>query len=148
MENSHLRDVDRSVFEKYEKQMPERFARRARHFYSEYARVKEGVEAWKSGDIEKFGQYIFESCESSIHNYECGSPELIAIYEIMKQTDGIYGGRFSGAGFKGACIALINPTKEELIRQTITEKYLQRFPMYKDSFGCFFCELSSGVDFL
>lgn len=148
LENSHLRDVDRSVFEKYEKQMPERFARRARHFYSEYARVKEGVEAWKSGDIEKFGQYIFESCESSIHNYECGSPELIAIYEIMKQTDGIYGGRFSGAGFKGACIALINPTKEELIRQTITEKYLQRFPMYKDSFGCFFCELSSGVDFL
>lgn len=148
LEDTRLRDLEKSIFDKHEKQMPERFARRARHFYSECERVKKGVEAWKEGDIEKFGKYIFESCESSIHNYECGSPELIAIYEIMKQTDGIYGGRFSGAGFKGACIALIDPAKEETIRQTVTDQYLQRFPGYKDSFDCFFCELSSGVDFL
>lgn len=148
LEDTRLRDVEKSIFDKHEKQMPERFARRARHFYSECERAKKGVEAWKEGDIVKFGKYIFESCESSIHNYECGSPELIAIYEIMKQTDGIYGGRFSGAGFKGACIALIDPAKEEIIRQTVTDQYLQRFPGYKDSFDCFFCELSSGVDFL
>ena len=29
------------------------------------------------------------------------------LYEIMADTDGIYGGRFSGAGFKGCCMALI-----------------------------------------
>ena len=53
-------------------------------------------------NLEGFGSLSKASCDSSIHNYECGSPELQAIYQAMLTTDGIYGGRFSGAGFKGA----------------------------------------------
>lgn len=148
MEMARLRDVDGVVFRKHEKMMPERFAKRARHFYSECERVKKGVDEWKKGDIAAFGRLIFESCESSIHNYECGSPELISIYDIMRETDGIYGGRFSGAGFKGACIALVDPNKKDLIREAVTEKYLERFPRYKDTFEIFFCKPSDGVEFL
>ena len=128
--------------------MPERFARRARHFYTECDRVTDGVKAWKEGDIEKFGKYIFESCESSMNNYECGSPELIDIYEIMRRTDGIYGGRFSGAGFKGACIALVDPKKKDGIKQFVTNEYLKKYPQYKDSFEVYFCHPCHGVDFL
>ena len=128
--------------------MPERFARRARHFYTECDRVVDGVKAWKEGDIKKFGEYIFESCESSMNNYECGSPELIEIYEIMRRTDGIYGGRFSGAGFKGACIALVDPSKEEYIKQYVTSEYLKKYPQYKESFEVYFCSPCNGVDFL
>lgn len=148
LEDTRLRDIDEKIFLKHEKKMPDRFARRARHFYTECDRVKAGVEAWKSGDIQLFGKYIFESCESSIHHYECGSPELIALYEIMKETDGIYGGRFSGAGFKGACIALVRPDQKEEISRFVTEKYLERFPQYGDTFEVFFCKPSGGVDFL
>jgi galactokinase/galacturonokinase len=107
--------------------------------------VRQGVKAWQRGDIEGFGKLIFESCESSIHNYECGSPELIALYEIMRNTDGIYGGRFSGAGFKGACIALVDPEKEEAVRENVSRKYLERFPQYRESFRAFFCEPDNGV---
>ena len=128
--------------------MPARFARRATHFYGEYKRVREGVTAWETGNLEWYGRLSFESCESSMNNYECGSPELIAIYEIMRETSGIYGGRFSGAGFKGACIALVDPSKEDTIRQFVTEEYLKEFPQYKDSFKAFFCHTSNGVDFL
>ncbi len=128
--------------------MPERFARRARHFYSECDRVADGVKAWEAGDIEAFGRLVFESCDSSMNNYECGSPELIEIYKIMRETDGIYGGRFSGAGFKGACIALVDPEKEEQIRQEVTKKYLAKYPQYKNSFEIFFCNPADGVDFL
>lgn len=148
LEDTRLRDVSEEVFLKNKEKMPARFQRRAQHFYSECDRVKNGVEAWKAGDIEKFGNYIFDSCESSIRNYECGSPELIAIYEIMKETEGIYGGRFSGAGFKGACIALIDPDKKEFICQNVTEKYLKKFPEYRDTFEVFFCKLSDGAEFL
>ena len=147
-EDTRLRDVSQEVFDEHGGKMPERFMKRARHFYSECNRVKEGVDAWKAGDIKRFGNYIFESCESSINNYECGSPELIAIYEIMKETDGIYGGRFSGAGFKGACIALIDPKKEDEIRVNLTKEYLKRFPEYKDTFEVFFCDPNNGVEFL
>ncbi len=148
LQDTRLRDVTEEVFLRHENKMPERFARRARHFYTECDRVVDGVQAWKAGDIEKFGQYVFESCESSMNNYECGSPELIALYKILRTTDGVYGGRFSGAGFKGACIALVNPDKEDQIRKHVTEAYLQEFPQYKDSFELFFCNPSNGVDFL
>ena len=67
--------------------------------------------------MKLFGKLSFDSCESSIHNYECGSPELIAIYEIMRQLPGVYGGRFSGAGFKGACIALVDPAYKKEIQK-------------------------------
>ena len=66
----------------------------------------------------------------------------------MKQTDGIYGGRFSGAGFKGACICLVDPEKKALIQQTITKKYLEKFPEYKDSFEIHFCKTDSGARFV
>ena len=148
LQKTRLRDVPEATFMKYEDKMPIRFARRARHFYTECDRVVDGVQAWKAGDIDKFGQYVFESCESSMNNYECGSPELIALYKILRQTEGIYGGRFSGAGFKGACIALVDPDKEKSIRQHVTEEYLKQFPQYKDSFELYFCNPSNGVDFL
>ncbi len=147
-EDTRLRDVEESVFEKHQDRMPARFARRARHFYTECDRVTAGVRAWEAGDIDAFGQLVFESCESSMNNYECGSPELTEIYRIMKETDGIYGGRFSGAGFKGACIALVDPEKEEEIRRSVTEKYLRKYPQYRDSFEIFFCNPANGVEFL
>lgn len=148
LQDTRLRDIDEEIFKKYESKMPERFAKRARHFYTECDRVEAGVEAWKKGDIKAFGQLIFESCESSMNNYECGSPELIALYKIMRRTEGIYGGRFSGAGFKGACIALVDPAKEESIREFVTKEYLKEFPQYKETFEMFFCHPADGVDFM
>lgn len=147
-EDTRLRDVEEAVFEKLQDRMPERFAKRAKHFYTECDRVTDGVKAWEAGDIETFGKLVFESCESSMNNYECGSPELIDIYKIMRETDGIYGGRFSGAGFKGACIALVDPAKEEEIKANVTSKYLEKYPKYKDSFEIFFCHPTDGAEFL
>ena len=143
-----LRDVSESMFRRHCDKMPSRFARRAEHFFGEHKRVREGITAWETGNLEWYGNLSKESCESSIHNYECGSPELIAIYQAMLTTDGIYGGRFSGAGFKGACIALVDPNKKESIEKEITEKYLAHFPQYKNSFQVFFCQSDDGARFV
>ncbi len=148
LDKTFLRDVPREVFEKTKEKMPSRFARRAEHFYTEYRRVRQGVTAWESGNINLFGKLTFESCESSIYNYECGSAELITIYQIMRSLDGVYGGRFSGAGFKGACMAIIDPTKEEAIRQELTHQYLKKFPEYSGTFEVHFCEPNDGARFV
>ena len=148
LDKTYLRDIPKETYDLTKDKMPPRFARRAEHFYSEYKRVRKGVTAWETGNLKLFGQLSFESCESSIKNYECGSEELIAIYNIMRQTEGIYGGRFSGAGFKGACIALVDPSKKEDIRQRITEEYLRMFPEYTDSFEIHFCKTDDGARFL
>ena len=148
LDKTYLRDIPKETYDLTKDKMPPRFARRAEHFYSEYKRVRKGVTAWETGNLKLFGQLSFESCESSIKNYECGSEELIAIYNIMRQTEGIYGGRFSGAGFKGACIALVDPSKKDDIRQRITEEYLRMFPEYTDSFEIHFCKTDDGARFL
>ena len=147
-DKTFLRDVPKETFEKTRDIMPARFARRAEHFYSEYRRVRQGVTAWETGNLQLFGKLSFDSCESSIHNYECGSPELIAIYEIMRQLPGVYGGRFSGAGFKGACIALVDPAYKEEIQKVLTEKYLEQFPEYEKTFQVFWVKPDDGARFV
>ena len=148
LDKTFLRDIPHELFEATRERMPARFARRAEHFYSEYRRVRKGVTAWESGNLELFGALSKQSCDSSINNYECGSPELIAIYEIMCELDGVWGGRFSGAGFKGACIALVDPAKKESIREELTRRYLDRFPEYKETFEVHFCKTDDGARFL
>jgi galactokinase/galacturonokinase len=148
LEKTYLRDVPEEYYLEVHSRLPQRFAKRAIHFYTECDRVKRGVNEWQKGDLKALGKLIFESCESSIHNYECGSPELIALYEMMKETEGIYGGRFSGAGFKGACICLVDPNKKEYIRKRITNHYLRQFPEYADSFEIHFCKTDTGSRFI
>ena len=142
---SSLRDVPYEVYLAHKDKLPENWRKRAEHFYSEYQRVERGVEAWRRGDIEEFGKLSFESGLSSIENYETGSPELKALYEIMTKTEGVYGGRFSGAGFKGCCMALINPDFEKSIRETITKEYLKAFPELEGKFSVHICESADGV---
>lgn len=144
-DKTFLRDIPKATFEKCRIAMPARFARRAEHFYSEYRRVRQGVTAWESGNLKLFGKLSFDSCESSIHNYECGSPELIAIYDIMKTLPGVYGGRFSGAGFKGACVAIVDPKCKEDIERELTRRYLEQFPEYEETFKVFFVKPDDGA---
>lgn len=148
MENTFFRDVPREKFLQHAERLPKRFYRRGEHFYGEYKRVREAVTAWEAGDIQWLGNISNASCESSIHNYECGSPELIAIYEAMQGVDGIYGGRFSGAGFKGACIALVESDKAESATETVMQRYLDKFPQYKDTAKAFICTTADGARFV
>ena len=136
------------TFEKTRDMMPARFARRAEHFYSEYRRVRQGVTAWETGNLQLFGKLSFDSCESSMNNYECGSPELISIYKAMRGLEGVYGGRFSGAGFKGAVIALVDPKYKEQVERAVTERYLAEFPEYEHSFKTFWVKPDDGARFV
>ena len=144
-EETNLRDVPREVFEQYKGKLPENWRKRAEHWYTEFARVEAGAEAWRRGDIEAFGKLSFESGYSSIYNYETGSPELKKLYEIMTETDGIYGGRFSGAGFKGCCMALIDPAFEESIKERVEREYLAAFPHLEGKYSAHICESADGV---
>lgn len=139
------RNVPREVYEEFKDRLPVQWARRCEHWYTEFERVEKGAEAWRRGDIEEYGRLSFESGWSSIHNWESGAPEQIRLYEIMTQTEGIFGGRFSGAGFKGCCMALIDPAFEESISRTVTDQYLKAFPEMKGKYEVFICESADGV---
>jgi len=143
---ANARNVPRDIYEQYKDRLPVQWARRCEHWYTEFERVEKGAEAWRRGDIEEYGRLSFESGWSSIHNWESGAPEQIRLYEIMTQTDGIYGGRFSGAGFKGCCMALIDPAFEEKITRQVTLAYLNSFPHLEGKYGVYICESANGVE--
>lgn len=145
-QETFLRDVPYGIFCEYKDLLPEKWRKRAFHFYTEQQRVKEGVKAWRAGNLQKFGQLMFESGRSSIENYETGSRELIVLHEIMESTTGIYGGRFSGAGFNGSSIALIDPVHKDDIAGSIMERYLQVFPQLREKVSVNFCTTADGVN--
>lgn len=145
-QETYFRNVPREVYDKYKERLPETWRRRAEHWFTEQERVAAGAEAWRRGDIEEYGRLSFQSGNSSIYNWETGSPELKTLYDIMTHTDGIYGGRFSGAGFKGCCMALIDPSFEDSIREKVTSEYLKAFPDLRDRYSMFRCHSADGVE--
>ena len=145
-DETNLREVPYETYLQYKDRLPENWAKRAEHWYTEFQRVEAGAEAWRRGDLETYGKLSFESGESSIYNWETGSDELKTLYEIMKRTDGIYGGRFSGAGFKGCCMALIDPAFEEAICKQVTDQYLKVFPKLEGKYSVHICKSANGVN--
>jgi galactokinase len=140
-----LRDIDEETYLHYIDWIPGRFKRRANHFFSEMDRVRKGRQAWASGDLNSFGQLMFESGKSSIHQYECGCPELITIFNLLQSSPGVYGARFSGAGYRGCCIGLIDPKCKEQIKETLDIQYPRLHPEFKDVYQIHFCKTGNGA---
>ena len=143
--NPRLSDVSEKTYLEYRDRLSEVLRKRADHFFGECKRVEKGITAWQNGDIAEFGRLIFESGKSSIDLWETGSEELKTLYEIMVETTGIYGGRFSGAGFKGCCMALIDPAYEKEIIENVRNKYIEKFPHLAEDFSAHICFTADGV---
>ncbi|PIN12773.1 Galactokinase [Handroanthus impetiginosus] len=103
-----LSNVEPEAYEEHKCKLDPNLAKRAEHYFSENKRVVKGVEAWARGNMEDFGKLISASGLSSIQNYESGCEPLIQLYEILVKAPGVYGARFSGAGFRGCCIAFVD----------------------------------------
>ena len=142
---ANARDVSYQVFQEYKDRLPIPWAKRCEHWYTEFQRVEAGAEAWRRGDLETFGKLSFESGWSSIRNWESGAPEQIRLFEIMTEADGIYGGRFSGAGFKGCCMALIDPAKADSIAERVAREYLRVYPKMRGKYCFHLCESADGI---
>lgn len=42
-----------------------------------------------------------------------GCEPMIQLYQILVRAPGVYGARFSGAGFRGCCLALVDADRAE-----------------------------------
>lgn len=140
--DSNMREIEEEIYLKYKDKLPLNFQKRVEHFYEECKRVKQGVEFFQKGNIKEFGRMMNLSGKSSIEKWETGREELIKLYEGIKKTDGVYGTRFSGAGFRGCCIALINPKKEKEVLQKVEEEYLKIYPELKGKYSSHICKMS------
>lgn len=115
-----LRDATTGMLLERQCELPSRIYKRARHITGENERVLAGSEALEQGDLEKFGQLMYESHESSRIFFENSCPELDHLVEAARRTPGVYGARLSGGGFGGATINLVERGREEEVVRALT----------------------------
>ena len=117
---SFLRDATTEMLKARKSELADRIYHRALHITGENERVLEGSAALRKGNLARFGELMFESHQSSIHNFENSVPELDRLVDAARKTPGVYGARLSGGGFGGATINLVEKGREEEVVKAFT----------------------------
>jgi len=118
-----LRDVTIDEYKKYQAQLPEVIAHRARHVISENYRVQTGVRALREGNYFAFGQLMMESHQSLKEDYEVSCAELDLLVDLALKQEGILGARMTGAGFGGCTVNLLRREYIDAFEKTIKQGY-------------------------
>ena len=118
-----LRDVTIDEYKKYQRQLPEVIARRARHVISENYRVQAGVKALRTDNYSAFGQLMIESHQSLKDDYEVSCEELDFLVDLALKQEGVLGARMTGAGFGGCTVNLIEQNYIDGFKKSIKNEY-------------------------
>jgi len=143
-----LSDVSEEEFFKYGHKLAAHICRRARHYFDEVQRVQNGLIAWEKGLMEEFGRLMFESCQSSIDQYECGSLAIHDLQQIVSSAEGVIGSRFSGGGFGGCVVGFVKPEHAAVAAADIQETYRKLHPEVAEQAAVYLAESADGVRFL
>lgn len=136
---ARLCEVDQATWAAGRERLEPLPRRRAEHYFGEMERVREGIEHWRSGDLASFGRLMTESGRSSVEQYECGGVEMTSLWRILIEAPGVLGARFSGAGFKGSCLALARRGCREGIAAHVAERYPAAQPHLAGQYELHFC---------
>src|SRR5204863_8574260 len=98
----------------------------AHHVVSEIARVVAGEKALHEDDHRQFGQYMFQSHQSSRDFLKNSTPELDLLVELARGHPGCLGARLTGGGFGGATINLVSYHRAEAFMEFMARQYETR----------------------
>lgn len=99
---------------------------RAHHVVTENQRCLDFADALNAGNLEKVGELMRESHASLRDDYAVSSKELDAMSEACNGAVGCIGARMTGAGFGGACVALVHEERFEDFTREALDAFLQR----------------------
>ena len=118
-----LRGVELKTLEANKAKLEPREYECARHVVSEIQRVIAGERALRSDDHQQFGQYMFQSHDSSRDFLKNSTAELDLLVELARKHPGCLGARLTGGGFGGATINLVAHHQAESFIKYMAEKY-------------------------
>jgi galactokinase len=104
-------------------QLPTLLAKRARHVITEnnrVLRVLAGISAMELGEL------MNASHASLRGDYEVSVPALDRLVEILQGSPNVFGARLTGAGFGGACVALVVAGAGQEIADAVLQQFNQR----------------------
>jgi galactokinase len=121
-----LRSVDLAWLAEHRKKLGQREYECAYHIAGEIQRVIFGARALRDGDFEQFGQYMFQSHESSRDFFKNSCAELDLLVELARAHPACLGARLTGGGFGGATINLVKRDQIEGFSKAMTGGYEER----------------------
>jgi galactokinase len=133
---SALRKVDMPMLLANKSRLDPRELDCALHVIGEIQRVIFGVRALREDDFEQFGQYMFQSHESSRDYFRNSTPELDMLVEIARLIDDCFGARLTGGGFGGATINLVRRDVAETFMTTVNTEYHRRTGRHANPMLC------------
>lgn len=102
--------------------LPAPLRQRARHVVTEDNRV---LEAKQGVSAQRFGELMNASHASLRDDYDVSVPGLDHLVALLQKQAGVFGARLTGAGFGGACVALVELGKATAIAQRVLADYEQ-----------------------
>lgn len=131
-----LRDATLEMLEAAKGSMEDVVFRRARHVITENDRCVAFKDALQNGDLALAGQLMRGSHDSLRDDYEVSCAELDLMADAAAAAKGVIGARMTGAGFGGACVALVHGDQvEAFIAQTL-EKYEETSGRKGEAMAC------------
>ncbi len=121
-----LRDVSWEQLEEHRGVLSDVAYKRAHHVVTENARVLDGMEALRTGDLRRFGQYMAESHQSLRDMFEVSCAELDLMVELANREPAVYGARMTGGGFGGATINLVDERNAGAFALNIAKAYREK----------------------
>lgn len=121
-----LRSADPKLVEANKAKLTDREYECARHITSEIQRVSFAARALRDNDHKQFGQYMFQSHESSRDYLKNSVPELDMLVEMARSHPACVGARLTGGGFGGATINLVAHHQAEQFMEYMAKQYGER----------------------
>jgi galactokinase len=118
-----LRDATLAQLESLKGKLPEVSYRRALHVITEDLRSHAYKKALSDGDLAKVGELMRKGHESLRDDYEVSCPELDVMAQTAWEAPGCIGARMTGAGFGGACVALVKTNETEAFADYVAPRY-------------------------
>jgi galactokinase len=96
------------------------------HIVGENQRVIFGTRALREGDFPQFGQYLWQSHESSRDSFHNSCPELDLLVDLARDQPASLGARLTGGGFGGSTINLVMRPQVQEFCAAMAAGYQQR----------------------
>ncbi len=121
-----LRSVELAHLKAHRSKLTQREFECAYHVVGEIQRVVFAEKSLRDEDYAQFGQFMFQSHESSRDFLKNSTPKLDLLVELARQHPACLGARLTGGGFGGATINLVAHHQAESFMTHMSKKYEER----------------------
>jgi len=122
-----LRDVTLDMLSAERARLSEVVYKRCHYVVEENARVLAASAALEQGELEKFGDLLYQAHRGAQTEFEISCPEVDFLVDLTRDRPEVLGSRMMGGGFGGCTINLVKRSQVADFHAYATQRYKEAF---------------------